>query len=97
MELELDDDERRWRDEISALADTLDWAWMQRTRAELAEYSRGIRSWSLRMAAQRDELIEIARSVLDPARRDDLEHVWSYNKGMPLPRWAAEPDGEARS
>lgn len=37
MQLELDDEERRWRNEIQALADGLDWEWMARTRAEIQD------------------------------------------------------------
>jgi Acyl-CoA dehydrogenase, C-terminal domain len=55
-------------------------------------YSRRIRSWSLRLAGQNSELAAIGRSVIDPASRGQLAHVWSYELGMPLPRWAAQAD-----
>jgi hypothetical protein len=56
-------------------------------------YSRRIRSWALRGRRPGVALSDLARLVLDPARRDDIDMLWHYDKGMPLPRWALEADG----
>ncbi|HSV84671.1 MAG TPA: acyl-CoA dehydrogenase family protein [Ramlibacter sp.] len=58
-------------------------------------YSRRIRSWALRCPRGGQDLVELARLVLDPARRDALRLMWHYDQGMPLPRWAAESDRPA--
>jgi hypothetical protein len=55
-------------------------------------YSRRIRSWAMRMGPQGATLAGIGRAVLDPAQRDGLRHLWHYDTGMPLPRWAQEAD-----
>jgi len=55
-------------------------------------YSRRIRNWAMRTPRANGDLAELARMVLDPARRDALRLLWHYDQGMPLPRWAAEAD-----
>jgi len=56
-------------------------------------YSRRIRSWSMRLPRPERELAEVARVLLDPARRDRVRHLWNADQGVELPRWAAEVDG----
>jgi alkylation response protein AidB-like acyl-CoA dehydrogenase len=58
-------------------------------------YSRRIRSWSLRGPRPGQDLVELARLVLDPTRRDAMRLLWHHDQGMPLPRWAAEADRPA--
>lgn len=58
-------------------------------------YSRRIRSWSMRTVRTGKGLAEVARIVLDPARRDAVKGLWHYDQGMPLPRWAMEADNAA--
>jgi len=55
-------------------------------------YSRRIRSWALRAPRGGQDLVELGRLVLDPARRDAIRLLWHYDQGLPLPRWAAEAD-----
>ncbi len=58
-------------------------------------YSRRLRSWSMRGPRPQALLADLGRLVLDPARRDALQLLWHYDRGMPLPRWAHEADGHA--
>lgn len=55
-------------------------------------YSRRIRSWANRGPRPGADLRAVARTVLDPVRRDALKLLWHYDEGMPLPRWAREVD-----
>ncbi len=55
-------------------------------------YSRRIRSWAMRCPRAGEDLAELARLVLDPVWRDQLPLLWHFERGMPLPRWAAEAD-----
>jgi hypothetical protein len=55
-------------------------------------YSRRLRSWAMRAPRAGGDLAALGRLVLDPARRDALQLLWHFDKGMPLPRWAAEAD-----
>ena len=60
-------------------------------------YSRRIRSWTMRLPTPGREVAELGRMLLDPARRDSVRGLWHHDRGVPLPRWAAETDGLARS
>jgi len=53
-------------------------------------YSRRIRSWSQRLGSTGTELATLARALLDPKERDQVRHLWGFDIGMPLPRWARE-------
>ncbi|MEX2558126.1 MAG: acyl-CoA dehydrogenase family protein [Actinomycetota bacterium] len=55
-------------------------------------FSRRIRSWSMRLPSSGSDMAAFARSLLDPTRRDALAHLWQNERGMPVPRWAAETD-----
>lgn len=56
-------------------------------------YSRRIRSWAMRLNRSGPELAELARVMLDPARRNEVRNLWHFDRGAPLPRWARERDG----
>lgn len=55
-------------------------------------YSRRIRSWTMRLPSPGPALAATARSLLDPQIRDSVGHLWQFEQGIPLPRWAAEAD-----
>ncbi len=55
-------------------------------------YSRRIRNWSMRGRRSGSDLADLGRMVLDPARRDAMQLLWHHEKGVPIPRWAAEAD-----
>lgn len=55
-------------------------------------YSRRLRSWASRGRRSGADLAELARSMLDPQRRDAVRLLWHHDKGLPLPRWAREAD-----
>jgi hypothetical protein len=55
-------------------------------------YSRRIRSWTMRLPQPAPALAELARALLDPARRDEVRYLWHHDRGVPLPRWAAVVD-----
>ncbi|MGH2784638.1 MAG: acyl-CoA dehydrogenase family protein [Actinomycetota bacterium] len=55
-------------------------------------YSRRIRSWTMRLPSPGGELARLARLLLDGARRDLIGHLWQFDEGIPLPRWATETD-----
>jgi hypothetical protein len=56
-------------------------------------YSRRLRSWAMRVPRAGADLAALGRLMLDPSQRDALPLLWHFDKGMPLPRWAAEVDG----
>ena len=56
-------------------------------------FSRRIRSWALRLGPPGPELADVARTLLDPASREQVTHLWQFDHGLPLPRWATELDG----
>jgi Acyl-CoA dehydrogenase, C-terminal domain len=58
-------------------------------------FSRRIRSWSMRLGPTGPELADVARTLLDPAARDQVTYLWHNDHGLPLPRWALELDGGA--
>ncbi|MBW3665526.1 MAG: hypothetical protein KY469_20720 [Actinobacteria bacterium] len=55
-------------------------------------YSRRIRAWILRLPRPEDGLVDVARQLLDPARRDAVPWLWHHERGAPRPRWAVELD-----
>lgn len=56
-------------------------------------YSRRLRSWAMRRGDVAAALAEVGRSVVDPGRRGAVTHLWNSDRGLSLPRWAAEMDG----
>jgi hypothetical protein len=56
-------------------------------------FSRRIRSWAMRLGPTGPELAALARTLLDPAARDDVRYLWHADRGLPIPRWAHELDG----
>jgi alkylation response protein AidB-like acyl-CoA dehydrogenase len=56
-------------------------------------YSRRLRSWAMRGKSPGHALAELGHALLDPTHRDAMRHLWHYESGMPLPRWAREVDG----
>jgi alkylation response protein AidB-like acyl-CoA dehydrogenase len=59
-------------------------------------YSRRLRSWAMRGRRSAPALAELGRALLDPRRRDAIRHLWHYETGVPLPRWASEADAASR-
>ena len=55
-------------------------------------FSRRIRSWAMRLPAPGPGLAGFARTLLHPAQRDAVRHLWQHELGLALPRWAAETD-----
>ena len=53
--------------------------------------SRRIRSWTMRLPAAGPQLAALARSLIDPVR-EGVRHLWQFDDGIRLPRWAAETD-----
>jgi Acyl-CoA dehydrogenase, C-terminal domain len=56
-------------------------------------FSRRIRSWSMRLGRPGPELASVARTLLQGPSRDDVRHLWHHDRGVPVPRWARELDG----
>ncbi len=57
-------------------------------------FSRRIRSWSMRLGRPGPELASLARTLLHGPSRDDVRHLWHHDRGVPIPRWAQELDGD---
>lgn len=55
--------------------------------------SRRIRSWTMRLEDPDRGLAQLARTLLDPDRRDTVRYLWHRDRGVPVPRWARELDG----
>jgi Acyl-CoA dehydrogenase, C-terminal domain len=55
-------------------------------------YSRRIRSWTMRGRRAEPDLAELGRMMLDPGRRGEMALLWHYERGVQIPRWAAEAD-----
>ncbi|MFW3895160.1 acyl-CoA dehydrogenase family protein [Pseudomonas bharatica] len=55
-------------------------------------YSRRLRSWANRGERPGERLADLARSMLDPGKRDQVRLLWHHDQGIPLPRWAREAD-----
>lgn len=56
-------------------------------------FSRRIRAWRLRLAPVDDELVTLARRLLEPAEREATRWLWHHERGLGVPRWAHESDG----
>lgn len=57
--------------------------------------SRRIRSWAMHLGPTGGALADVARELLEPARRDALRWLWHRERGVDVPRWAQELDGSA--
>jgi hypothetical protein len=55
-------------------------------------YSRRIRSWGLRLGRPGEAYREIARTLLDPRRREEVVGLWHEARGITIPRWVRELD-----
>jgi hypothetical protein len=67
------------------------------TESDCQLFSRRIRSWGVRLGHPQRELADVARAVLDAEQRERVRHVWHFDAGMPLPRWAAEVDAPPKT
>jgi alkylation response protein AidB-like acyl-CoA dehydrogenase len=60
--------------------------------ADCQLYSRRIRTWSAAMPDPGPWLAQLARTLADPAGRDEITDLWQFDRGFTLPRWAREID-----
>ncbi|MGH3556173.1 MAG: acyl-CoA dehydrogenase family protein [Mycobacterium sp.] len=60
--------------------------------ADCQLYSRRIRAWSAAMPDPSRWLAQLARTLADPATRDQISDLWQFDRGFALPRWARETD-----
>ncbi len=58
--------------------------------ADCQLYSRRIRTWGAAMPDPGPWLARLARTVVDPATRDQVGDLWHFDRGFTLPRWARE-------
>jgi len=58
--------------------------------ADCQLYSRRIRAWSAAMPDPKPWLARLARTLADPASRDEVHDLWQFDRGFTLPRWARE-------
>jgi hypothetical protein len=58
--------------------------------ADCQLYSRRIRTWSAAMPDPGPWLAELARTLAEPANRDQITDLWQFDRGFTLPRWARE-------
>lgn len=58
--------------------------------ADCQLYSRRIRAWTAAMADPMPTLGMLARTLSDPATRDQVTDLWQFDRGFALPRWAIE-------
>ena len=58
--------------------------------ADCQLYSRRIRAWSATMPDPGPCLAQLARTLADPASRDEISDLWQFDRGFNLPRWARE-------
>ena len=58
--------------------------------ADCQLYSRRIRTWSAAMPDPGPWLAQLARTLVDPAIRDQISDLWQFDRGFTLPRWARE-------
>ncbi|MDQ2636240.1 MAG: hypothetical protein M3Y83_05100 [Actinomycetota bacterium] len=58
--------------------------------ADCQLYSRRIRAWTAAMPDPGPWLAEMARTLADPATRDQVTDLWQFDRGFTLPRWARE-------
>ena len=55
-------------------------------------FSRRMRSWTMRLGPTGPELAEVARTLLDPPRRDEVRWLWHHDHGVATPRWTRDLD-----
>ncbi|MGH9138606.1 MAG: acyl-CoA dehydrogenase family protein [Acidimicrobiales bacterium] len=55
-------------------------------------YSRRTRAWRLRLEPVETELAALARRLLTTEGRDASAWLWHHERGLDVPRWAAEAD-----
>ncbi|MEB3071468.1 acyl-CoA dehydrogenase family protein [[Mycobacterium] vasticus] len=60
--------------------------------ADCQLYSRRIRAWSAAMPDPSPWLAELARTLVDPATREQVTDLWQFERGFALPRWSRETD-----
>ncbi len=58
--------------------------------ADCQLYSRRIRAWSAAMPDPGPWLARLARTLTDPATRDQVTDLWQFARGFTVPRWARE-------
>lgn len=58
--------------------------------ADCQLYSRRIRAWSAAMPDPAPWLARLARTLADPATRDQIADLWQFDRGFALPNWARE-------
>ncbi|TAM65224.1 acyl-CoA dehydrogenase family protein [Mycobacterium sp.] len=58
--------------------------------ADCQLYSRRIRAWSAAMPDPAPWLAQLARTLADPATRDQATDLWQFDRGFTLPRWSRE-------
>lgn len=58
--------------------------------ADCQLYSRRIRTWSAAMPDPGPWLAQLARTLANPATRDDITDLWQFDRGFSLPKWARE-------
>ena len=58
--------------------------------ADCQLYSRRIRTWSAAMPDPGPWLARLARTLAEPATRDEVTDLWQFDRGFTLPRWARE-------
>ena len=58
--------------------------------ADCQLYSRRIRTWSAAMPDPGPWLAQLARTLADPASRDEITDLWQFDRGFTLPRWSRE-------
>jgi hypothetical protein len=56
--------------------------------ADCQLYSRRIRTWSAQMPDPGPWLAKLARTLADPATRDEVTDLWQFDRGFTLPGWA---------
>lgn len=58
--------------------------------ADCQLYSRRIRTWTAAMPDPAPWLAKLARTLTDPATRDQVTDLWQFDQGFTLPGWARE-------
>ncbi len=58
--------------------------------ADCQLYSRRIRAWSAAMPDPGPWLARLARTLADPATREQVTDLWQFDRGFVLPNWARE-------
>lgn len=58
--------------------------------ADCQLYSRRIRAWTAAMPDPAPWLAKLARTLTDPATRDQVTDLWQFDRGFTLPGWTRE-------